>query len=264
MIFSAIFISWITIATSMNQDSFTILQNIKRALIVSNIFFFVMSITQIILLLASVTDKYIFLWIEIVWSSLMLLCAICFGFYGCKMISMILETAQRMQILHAPGPSRTSAQQQTNGTDEFRIAKKLGLVAVVIVIFFLIQCLLTLYFLMDFNEITTGWRIVDLLSHLICLSIICFMYHKTITTLRNKLVPKRQLCPKKPAKSNVDRRRATVGSTTDVDPTRRGPIRPSIYSERESVPQKEVPPISPTPRADSIPKFKYDVEMQSK
>merc|ERR1712228_193468 len=180
-----------------------------------------------------------------------------------------MGTAKRMQILHSSHSqsSTTSSSMQakssTIGNDEFRIAKKLGLVAGVILIFFLVQCVLTLYFLMDFNEITLEWRIVDLLSHFLCLSVICFMYHKTLITIRNKLYPNLQCCAKK--MTNLQKRRITVGSTTEVEMTNASPASPSMNSTRDSAwNTKVIPPISPPPSADSVQKFTYDVEMQSK
>jgi len=198
MMFSAILFSWITIAKSMQQNSYTLMQHIKKALIIANIVYIAMTIAQIILLLTSFADDHISLWLQISWMALMLVSIAGFGFFGWKMISLILETAQRMQMMQRPTVSKSSTIStnavQTNGNDEYKIAKKLGLVAVIILLFFLMQFVLSLYYLLDLRMITLTQRVLDLSSHLMCLGVVCFLYHGSITTLKHRLFASDDKC----------------------------------------------------------------------
>eukprot|EP01084_Bolivina_argentea_P243541 408250_1 len=178
-------------------------------MVILNIF---IEISKIILLLMKIGNKYIYLLFEIIWCSLMLISTLLFSFYGYKMVKLIFKTAKMMKLMHSNSHtsqqsiSKTKSKSITSRItrtkshnkigEEAQIARKLSFIAIVIVLFFCIQFILTIFFIngLNINKITLIWRIIDISSHFICLIIICFMYHKTIEKLRNELNIKPLCC----------------------------------------------------------------------
>ncbi len=204
MMFSAICFSWIAVASSMKCNAYEMMKNVKVALIIANIIYLCLLLIQIILLLMKFSNKYIYLVFEIIWCGLILISTLSFSYYGYKMVKLIFKTAKMMRLMHSNTPSRSTKkegsttttntkhitpQRHSNIGDEAKIAKKLSFIAIVIILFFCIQFILTVYFIsgLNINKVTLMWRIIDISSHLLCLIIICFMYHKTIEKLRREL-----------------------------------------------------------------------------
>eukprot|EP00483_Globobulimina_turgida_P007659 UN07674 len=97
----------------------------------------------------------------------MTLLVITFSIYGYKMIN-ILHTANKMV------GDKTLESHKTE--------RRLIIVVITICIFFIVQSMLTSYFSIHPNSLNVYWRIVDLLINLICLVMICWMYHRKLNS----------------------------------------------------------------------------------
>ena len=222
MMFSSILLTWIIVAKSMKSNATSMMKKVTKLLISLNIFYCLLLSAQIALLVMDLGNAQIYLLFEIIWSFSMFLAGIYFGIYGYRMVKIIVVTAKMINIMHASAPSNVSSTSRStsstlptgpNTTEEFQLAKKLGFIAGVIIVFFLTQCLVALYFLSGFgiSKISIEWRIIDLSSHLLCLIIICFMYNKALKMLRLRLNIK--LCPCLKVKSSARIKKKTIGDS---------------------------------------------------
>eukprot|EP01083_Nonionella_stella_P126721 383654_1 len=190
MIFSQILIAWQYVADALMRPK------TSRILRILCVIYLLVPVFQVLfLLLSPVQSKYVVSF-DIFWTITMLLSAVSFLIYGYKMVSVIATTAKMMVSMHGD-------------STEISLARKLSFIAVIIVLFFVIQSLLAFYFLFDFNQVTLEWRVVDLSSHVVCLMIIGFMYHAALNRLRLELSIDSWTCC-----SIMKRHKIQIGSTS--------------------------------------------------
>eukprot|EP01084_Bolivina_argentea_P052749 96873_1 len=178
VVFSVVLYSWILVASSFVGSSESMPNLLSKYLVIANLFMIIFGfIDYLIISIVNVSSNM--LWIyslsQFVWIVLLFISSIIFTIFGYKTQNIVRTTAETIQNLQKI--------ENANMKKEIALANKLLFVTINITIFFLIQCILLIYFVIskDFNNKSIlEWRIIDLLSHFICLCLICYLYKNTL------------------------------------------------------------------------------------
>eukprot|EP01084_Bolivina_argentea_P249878 418467_1 len=181
IVFSIVLFSWILVATSFVGNEFPIAL-LSKSLFISNIILiFVGFIDFLIVSIINISSNM--LWIyslsQFLWIVLLFIASIIFTIYGYKTQKIIRLTAENIRNLQTI--------ERSSMDKEIALANKLLFATIIISLFFLIQCILLIYFVASNNfnnESILEWRIIDLLSNVICLCVICSLYRNAFERLR--------------------------------------------------------------------------------
>eukprot|EP01083_Nonionella_stella_P005396 15578_1 len=195
IIFGIVLYSWVLVSQSL-----TTAEDVKHPVFSSAVLSKSLQITTCVLIacgalqfviVSSIKQSPDMAWIysasQIFWICLLLLSSIIFAFYGYKTQQIVRDTALMMRTVESGNNTSPpiSAQDDEMIDDNVKLSKKLLLTTIVVTAFFLIQCILCIYFLaINRYQHMFYFRILDLVSHYICLLVICSLYTQTFKRLR--------------------------------------------------------------------------------
>ncbi len=100
---------------------------------------------------------------------LMTISSMLFLFYGLKVLCLVHKSNKFVL------KSAQSIKQQSSYKSAKYAEYKLIFIVAVLCLFFIIQSLLTIYFIFNNNNLNIYWRFIDIFTHFICLFAMCIV-----------------------------------------------------------------------------------------
>ena len=160
MIFSCIFYTWFILAHSFDNGLENTLYKLRRFLFGLNVFIILLLITVYILI---IKDINVYSIAEIIWCSIMSITCAWITIYAIRVGKVLYITVQ-------------ISQQQKFYESDWRDVKRLLTINGVLTSFFIFQTAATIYFTAFHQKLDSYFRITDLFTNAVCLTVLCYLY----------------------------------------------------------------------------------------
>ena len=210
-LFSMIFYTWYSLAKSIDANALKMKRKLRRVLYSLNIFITTLLIGIYILFAIDFGDHYtkiILKYSQIVYTIFIGVILISFMIYGIKMSMTLYRTT-----MHIKG--------QSFGLKEWQLTKKLIIINQIITVYFIYQLCQSIYLIFISNNHINLWlfRTLDLLSNLICIISILYLYQNPIIKLKAKSGHSFKLFSKSSIKWNTLKSLSLTSTSTSAQVT---------------------------------------------
>ena len=175
IIFSIIFFTWFKLAHSMDGKHPPNLSRVKKRIISVNILIIIFTIIVYSLFFVNLNSSSstfsIYEIFAIIWSCILIIICIMFMIYAYNVGKVLLFTI-------------VLSQEANMNDGQEKVAKKLLFINTCIIIFFVIQTTISLYFTIQIERFNIWFRFIDLLLNMCFILIICWMYRNAMNRVR--------------------------------------------------------------------------------